>query len=328
MAYHASPYGFPHIPSPLPPSSSGTESPSTTRWILGIAFYPFYLVLMLLAVPLPFAMSALTLIIDILSTLLLPFTFTGKLLGSAFIVAPYTWGRALLRAFYPIYVFVGGMIGVGCVMGLGAGWAGRKVLDLLTGRSKREKSGSRVRRKTGNPSSARSKPGSGSGLGSSRTHSHTGNRSHGLSNPDRSTHDRDRGLHADLHTPSRTTIRRRSQPDPHHQRSLGKVSVSVPTPRRTSYKTDSDSSSSSTESLPPPPRTPAASTYRRLPDVMAQSLYPDDSVSLRLRGQEKDKGDSRGWRRESEYEVARATGREGAGVVSGTRTRQRRRTGD
>lgn len=45
---------------------------------------------------------------------------------------PYTWVRAVGVALYPVYVFVGGMLGVGCVMGLGAGWAGRKGVEYLT----------------------------------------------------------------------------------------------------------------------------------------------------------------------------------------------------
>ena len=78
-------------------------------------------------------MNIVSLVLYILAILLFPLTSTGQILLRIFVVTPYTWARAVGAAVYPVYVFVGGMVGVGCVMGLGAGWAGRKCLDWAVG---------------------------------------------------------------------------------------------------------------------------------------------------------------------------------------------------
>lgn len=135
------PYHLPHIPSPIPPASANGEG-STSMWriALGVAVYPIYLAITLLAIPLPFLLNALHLVWDILTTVLYPVTATVSILTRTFVFAPFGLVRTIMSAFYPVYVFVGSVIGVGCVLGMGAGWAGRKLLDRVLGRKKTSKS--------------------------------------------------------------------------------------------------------------------------------------------------------------------------------------------
>jgi hypothetical protein len=45
--------------------------------------------------------------------------------------------ESAVSVFYPLYVFIAGVIGVGCVLGLGVGWAGKMFLDIIFGRKRR-----------------------------------------------------------------------------------------------------------------------------------------------------------------------------------------------
>lgn len=78
-------------------------------------------------------MNIIHVLISILATILVPFTSTGRMLAQLFIWTPYSWARTVGAAVYPIYVFVGGMIGVGCVMGLGTGWIAKKGVEYVVG---------------------------------------------------------------------------------------------------------------------------------------------------------------------------------------------------
>lgn len=138
--YHL-PYHLPQIPSPVPNTTS--ESTSTFRTILGVIVYPVYLLITLIATPLPLLLNALHLLGHVLGTVLYPITATSKLLGRTFILAPLGVASSVLAVFYPVYVFVAGVIGIGCVLGLGAGWIGKMVLDLLFGSSSKKKTDKR-----------------------------------------------------------------------------------------------------------------------------------------------------------------------------------------
>lgn len=164
--YHM-PYQFPHIPSPIPPSTSTSTTSSggssTWRLVLGVAVYPVYIAITLIAMPLPFLYNALYLVFGILGTVLYPFTSTIRLLTRTFLYTPLGIARSILAVFYPVYVFVGGVVGVGCVMGLGAGWAGKLGFDLITGRSRRSKrNGSSKSSKSRRSKSSRTKSSSSS----------------------------------------------------------------------------------------------------------------------------------------------------------------------
>ena len=66
-----------------------------------------------------------------------PLTSTLRVMFKTFVIAPAGIAKAVLDVFYPIIAFVGGVVGVGCAMGLGAGWAGRTALEWLTGKKRR-----------------------------------------------------------------------------------------------------------------------------------------------------------------------------------------------
>ena len=136
-------------PLPIPPITSlisprlylprRTPAPGFWRTLLGVLIYPVYLLVTLLAIPLPLLLNTLHLMLSVLSTILYPLTSTVRLLSKTFIVGPWGVARSILGVFYPIYTFVGGVIGVGCVMGMGAGWVGKAVLDLIYGRAKKKR---------------------------------------------------------------------------------------------------------------------------------------------------------------------------------------------
>ena len=96
--------------------------------------YPIYLGVTLLAIPLPFLVNALNLLASILSTILYPVTSTARLLARTFILAPLSVVLSFLHALYPVYVFVGGVVGVGAFLGVAVGWLGRALMWLLLGR--------------------------------------------------------------------------------------------------------------------------------------------------------------------------------------------------
>ncbi|BEJ00729.1 hypothetical protein CcaverHIS631_0505860 [Cutaneotrichosporon cavernicola] len=141
------PYALQQLPSPLPPA----EAPSTWRWVLASLIYPVYIAITLIAIPLPFLLNALNLLTNIIATIIYPITSTFRLLARTFVLAPLIVVRDFLSALYPVYVFVGGVVGVGAFLGVAFGWAGRIVLNLvLRPRSRRRKGGrSKSKRRAG-----------------------------------------------------------------------------------------------------------------------------------------------------------------------------------
>lgn len=125
------PYALPHIPSPIRDTEAAAASSSTWRTVLQSILYPFYFLVTLAVIPLPFLNQALTLIMSIIGTILYPLTSTTRLLSRTFIVAPLQVVQGIFQALYPVYVFVGGVLGLGCFLGMSAGWIGQYSLDLL-----------------------------------------------------------------------------------------------------------------------------------------------------------------------------------------------------
>lgn len=130
---YALPYHLPHIPSPIPKVENGS---SFWRVALGVLVYPIYLIIALVAIPLPLLFNLLHLLTSVLGTVLYPLTSTARFLTRTFLLAPLSLLHSIFEAFYPIISFIGGVIGLGCIMGFGAGWAGKLGLDWLLGRNK------------------------------------------------------------------------------------------------------------------------------------------------------------------------------------------------
>ncbi|WVQ85438.1 hypothetical protein IAT38_007603 [Cryptococcus sp. DSM 104549] len=120
------PYPMPQLPTP--PITTAEPSNPWWRVIINIIVYPIYLAVTLLAVPFPFILNALSLIFQILGTLLWPVTMSSRLFFRTFIRGPWGVIRGVLEMFYPLYVFAASVVGVGCVLGVGAGWVGRVCL--------------------------------------------------------------------------------------------------------------------------------------------------------------------------------------------------------
>lgn len=131
--YHL-PYHLPQIPSPMP--NTAGESASTSRTIFGIIMYPFYLLVTIIATPFPLLLNVLHLLFHVLVTILYPITATIRLFGRTFILAPFGVVSNAVAVFYPLYVFIAGVIGAGCILGLGVGWAGKFFLDVIFGRKR------------------------------------------------------------------------------------------------------------------------------------------------------------------------------------------------
>jgi len=145
------------------PNTTG-EPASTSGTIFGIIMYPFYLLVTIIATPFPLLLNALYLLFQVVVTILYPITATFRILGRTFILAPFNIVSSAVAVFYPLYVFIAGVIGVGCVLGLGVGWAGKLFLDVLFGR-KRRSSGRKKSLLSSRPQTAGSKssqPGSSS----------------------------------------------------------------------------------------------------------------------------------------------------------------------
>ena len=132
--YHL-PYHLPQIPSPMP--NTNGESASTSGTIFGIIMYPFYLLITIVATPFPLLLNLLYLLFQVITTVLYPITAAFRIFGRTFILAPLGVVTSAVTVFYPLYVFIAGVIGVGCVLGLGVGWAGKLFLDVLFGRKRR-----------------------------------------------------------------------------------------------------------------------------------------------------------------------------------------------
>lgn len=119
--------------------------------------YPFYLLITLVATPFPLILTAIHLLLHVLVTVLYPVTATFRVLGRTFILAPLGVVSRIIAIFYPVYVFIGGIIGTGCVLGLGAWWIGKFTLDMLFGsRSKKTKDTKRNKAPASNHTRGRS----------------------------------------------------------------------------------------------------------------------------------------------------------------------------
>lgn len=143
--YHL-PYALPQIPSPITPNAEAT---ATWRIVIGTIVYPIYIAITLIAIPMPFLISGLNLIFSVINTILYPVTSTFRLLARTFIIAPLNVVRSFLLALYPVYVFVGGVVGAGAFMGVIFGWAGRLLTNLLirpSQRSRKSKRSKSIRR--------------------------------------------------------------------------------------------------------------------------------------------------------------------------------------
>lgn len=153
--YHL-PYQLPQLASPI---STTTEATATWRIVINALVYPIYIAITLIAIPMPFLISGLNLVFSIINTILYPITSTVRLLARTFILTPLNVVRGFLLALYPVYVFVGGVVGTGALLGIAFGWAGRVLTNLLvrpsqprrrrskrskTQRAPRERSSSRV----------------------------------------------------------------------------------------------------------------------------------------------------------------------------------------
>jgi hypothetical protein len=131
--YHL-PYHLPQIPSPMP--NTAGESPSTSRTVFGVIMYPFYILITIIATSFPLLVYVLHILFDIIVAILYPITATLRLFGRTFILAPFSVISNAVAVFYPLYVFIAGVIGVGCVLGLGVGWVGKLFLDIVFGRKR------------------------------------------------------------------------------------------------------------------------------------------------------------------------------------------------
>ncbi|OXB38464.1 hypothetical protein J007_01758 [Cryptococcus neoformans] len=120
--YHL-PYQLPHIPSHTTPTENASRA-SWWRVILGFMFYPVYLAVTLIATPLPLSLNALSLLTKLVSTLLWPFTSLAQLLFRSCVTYPWNICIRIMDLLYPAFVFVGGILGVGCLIGGMAGWIG------------------------------------------------------------------------------------------------------------------------------------------------------------------------------------------------------------
>jgi len=130
------PYPMPPIPPPMP-NTPAERSTSLWRIIGGLAFYPFYLLITLLAIPLPMLLNLLHVVLAVVLTVLYPLTSTGTLIFRTFVLAPLGVVRSVINTFWPIIAFVGGVILIGCVMGLIGGWMGRLGLEWVDRRMRR-----------------------------------------------------------------------------------------------------------------------------------------------------------------------------------------------
>lgn len=120
--YHL-PYQLPHIPGPTTPIENACKA-SWWRVILGYMVYPIYRAVTIIATPLPLSLSALSLLTKLVATLLWPFISLAQLLFRSCVTYPWNICIRVLDLLYPVFVFVGGILGVGCLIGGMAGWIG------------------------------------------------------------------------------------------------------------------------------------------------------------------------------------------------------------
>ncbi|EIW72679.1 hypothetical protein TREMEDRAFT_58849 [Tremella mesenterica DSM 1558] len=115
----------------MPPQAPSDPSTPYWRTALSLLIYPLYLLIAILATPLPLFLNIIHLVYSLLSTLLYPFTSILRVLLRVFVLAPLRFAGGVMEAVYPLYVFVAGVLGIGCVMGIGAGLVGTRGVDWL-----------------------------------------------------------------------------------------------------------------------------------------------------------------------------------------------------
>ncbi|ADV21178.1 hypothetical protein CNBC2760 [Cryptococcus gattii WM276] len=149
--YHH-PYQLPHIPSPTMPLDNPSEAP-WWRVILRFMVYPINLAVALIATILPLSLNALSLLIKLVSTLLWPFTSLAQLLFRTFVTYPWNICMRVLDLFYPVFVFVGGTLGVGCLIGGMAGWIGSVCISRYIEWKEGDRKRAKTRRRKTRPAS-------------------------------------------------------------------------------------------------------------------------------------------------------------------------------
>ncbi|GMK55567.1 hypothetical protein CspeluHIS016_0206230 [Cutaneotrichosporon spelunceum] len=153
-------YQLPYaIPTPLAPA----EASSTWRWVLACLVYPLYILITLIAIPFPFLLNGLNLLVTIIAAILHPFTSTLRLLTRTFVIGPLTVVKNFLSLLYPVYVFVAAVVAAGAFLGVTFGWAGRILSNLILRPPSR-------RRKTGRSKSKRHSPSTSNEDRSPQTH--------------------------------------------------------------------------------------------------------------------------------------------------------------
>ena len=308
------PYHFPHIPSPIPPSSSSSASGDSAqsvdffRLALGVIMYPLYLLVTLLAIPFPLLLNVGHVLVAVALTLLYPFTLTAKVTARIFLLTPLGWAGSVFRALSPIFAFVAGVLGFGCIMGLAVGWVGRKGLDWLLGRGGRgTKIGAGMRRK-GKRSS---------GSKRSRSTRYNGDADKDNAASLRSIREEGPGYYAAAGT---------TETDRHSRRLLGRIPspIEIEISRHNaanehSYRRRSADSSDSAESVPSNPRTPLYPTAEHLygePEEEAGDVRDrETSPSRRFRVSAHEQGKGMGVGKRDRLE------RDADGAVIGTRRR-------
>nr|XP_019049100.1 hypothetical protein I302_02881 [Kwoniella bestiolae CBS 10118]OCF28030.1 hypothetical protein I302_02881 [Kwoniella bestiolae CBS 10118] len=145
-SYPHLPYGFPPIPNPIPSALPPAQGTSWWRLFFGVLLYPVYLLVTLLTTPLPLLLNLLYLLARLLKVILYPVIVVLGALYGTFVAAPLGVVGGILEAFYPLVMFVGGLVGVGLFLGLSVGWVGRWVLDgILRWKNHRDSETSRRR---------------------------------------------------------------------------------------------------------------------------------------------------------------------------------------
>lgn len=130
------------------PSQSTFAHSSLILYILGrlmtyVLIYPSVLIFNTLSFCLHYISVTLVLALYATHYLFLPFTETFFLLGRTFFVAPGRIAMSIARLFYPAYVLLGGLVGIGTSLGLCAGWVGRKVEKAIYAHSDEKRAAAR-----------------------------------------------------------------------------------------------------------------------------------------------------------------------------------------
>ena len=117
-------YHLPHLPH----RDSTDPSP---RYILAILMYPVYLLITILAIPIPLLLNALNLVMSVVGGMLGVVWSPMRMFGRTFVLGPAGVAKSLLDTVWPLVVWGGGVVSVGCAMGLGAGVMGRLGVEWI-----------------------------------------------------------------------------------------------------------------------------------------------------------------------------------------------------